>query len=65
MINRQCQVCFGYDLDDGTNDLCHCDTFDDEIVKCKNECGEMVRLGGFCSTECSIIYKMYYTSEED
>lgn len=64
MIPRQCQVCFGYDLDDSTNDLCYCDTLDDEIVECKNGCGEMVRLGGFCSTKCKIEYKMY-TSEED
>lgn len=35
-------------------ELCYCDVDedDDEIVGCSNNCGEVVRLGGFCSTAC-------------
>ncbi|MDX9730217.1 MAG: hypothetical protein RBT63_00465 [Bdellovibrionales bacterium] len=54
MVNRQCQICGGYELNDGTSELCYCDVDenDDEIVECSNGCGETVRLGGFCSTSC-------------
>ena len=31
---------------------------DDEIVGCSNGCGEVVRLGGFCSTACKLEWEV-------
>lgn len=62
MTNRQCQVCGGYELDDGVSDLCFCD--EDNIVECLNECGEYVRLGGFCSMKCKKEYDDYMNEPE-
>lgn len=48
-INRQCPECGGYELDDGTCDICYCD-----VWECENGCGEGVLFGGFCSMKCKI-----------
>ena len=47
--NRQCQICQGYELDDGTSDVCDCD----DLTECLNpDCFETVYMGGYCSMSC-------------
>lgn len=63
MINRQCQECGGYELDNGVDDICDCE--EDEEVGCKNDCGETVRFGGFCSRKCHDEYMEGYEDDDD
>lgn len=39
-INSQCEICGGYELDDGTNEICLCDDFCPICLKdeCDHEC---------------------------
>lgn len=60
-MNRQCPICLGYELDDGTSDikLCFCEDDDDSrIVECANDCGQTVYDGGFCSCKCREEYEI-------
>lgn len=57
IINRQCQRCFGLELDDGVSELCYCEE-EDDIYECRNLCGETVHLGGFCSTACKLEWEV-------
>ena len=56
-LNRQCQECDGYELDNGVDEICDCE----DVVECANGCGEEVTLGGFCSRKC----KEEYEEEND
>lgn len=56
-----CDIC--KQLYDGINDVCpDCkdemmtlvECGDDDLRECANNCGEIVRLGGYCSTKCAI-----------
>ncbi len=53
--NPRCPICGLYELNDGSEETlwtCECE----DLTGCKNDCGEVVRLGGFCSVKCSIEY---------
>lgn len=60
-MNRQCEECGGYGLDNGVDDICDCD---DHLV-CEN-CGKVMtgfdasnyqRLEVFCSLKCNQEYE--------
>lgn len=40
LINRQCQECLGYLMDDGVSDLCFCDDWDDEGEELEEVCDD-------------------------
>lgn len=65
MINRQCQICLGYELDDGTSELCRCDCDEENIVECKNNCGQQVYDGGFCSRKCREEYEFEHGDDDE
>lgn len=44
MINRQCQVCGGYELDNGADEICNCDEDDEMSEPTKQSEPRMVEL---------------------